>query len=251
VRLDCDAIMNLADPIFRHIISKPFLGDWLVISCSRLISEMSRQENQSTRNAIISGVFLIVAACITGVFVILNTAFEKGFIISGPTVQGGNPIAPPTNQSESIPTATPQSGPTYKPELCGDAAYEVVFYDDNGIKKTNMTFTFPKGYPEGFVTSDPGLVEFSDGQVKVLDTQFTLITSGFSSIKINGVDARQEPPNSGNWGPNSYGCVFFPQDAHKVESSARADYQIYVDANIKAVLYRVTPNGFELLASNK
>jgi hypothetical protein len=157
----------------------------------------------------------------------------------------------PPSQTDNISPAATQPENAYSPELCGDAAYEVVFYDDNGIKKTNMTFIFPEGYTEGFITSDPGVVEFSDGQVKVFDTQFTLITSGFSSIKVNGVNARQEPAESGNWVPNSYGCIFFPQDAHRAESSARADYKIYVDANIKAVLYRVTLNEYELLASNE
>jgi hypothetical protein len=164
---------------------------------------------------------------------------------------GNNSSEQPTSQTDNISPAATQPGNAYRPELCGDSAYEVVFYDDNGIKKTNMTFLFPEGYTESFLTSDPGIVEFSDGQVRTFDTQFTLITSGFSSIKVNGVNAREGPAESGNWVPNSYGCIYIPQDAHRAESLARADYQIYVDANINAVLYRVTPNGFELLASNK
>lgn len=188
-----------------------------------------------------------IISALTGI-----TLISIAIFLSRPELLPPNsPAASFTATPEIASTNTPQPVISYSAELCGEDAYEVVFFDDGELKRTNMTFAFPNGYTEGFITSDPGTVEFSDGQAKVFTTQFILITSGFSLIKVNGVVARQEPANSGNWVPNSYGCVFFPQDAHRAESYARKDYQMYVDANIKAALYRVTLNGFELLASNE
>jgi len=58
--------------------------------------------------AVISGIFVVIAACITGVFLLGDTLLEKGVIVVGPEVQIGNPqpestISLPTSTSVNVP----------------------------------------------------------------------------------------------------------------------------------------------------
>jgi hypothetical protein len=112
---------------------------------------MSPQETQSTRNVIISGIFVLAAACITGIFVIVNTAFERGFIISGPTVQGGNPDTHPANNvttTISQPTVTSQL-PAPSTTTCSSASE----YLGSG---NNFSVTLQKGCHYHFNIACPG-----------------------------------------------------------------------------------------------
>jgi hypothetical protein len=143
--------------------------------------------------------------------------------------------------SQPIPIPTPANAVVPR---CGDPAYEEIFHD-NGTGE--LRFTMPDGYVHAFITSDPALVEFSDGTSRRFDTQFVLAISNFTSFAIKDVGMRNE---NGTTIINAFGCIYGNENPLEAERQARNDYNRKINNGHTAEFYRVSPSsGFELVDS--
>lgn len=149
---------------------------------------------------------------------------------------------------EATQTALAKAPPSYTESIavpiCGEQVFRTEFLTDG---RANVEINLPAGYVYAFVSSDPALVEFSNGTHRLFNTQFVLVAKDFSRITIKSVGTRIE---NGNKIVNSWACAYGSDGAQAAEQSARQDYNLKIIHNNIVELYRVDTKGFTLLASN-
>lgn len=108
----------------------------------------------TVKAAILSGIFIVLAAYVTGSFLLLNTLLEQGVVVVGPGVQIGNPQS---ITATSSPTPIVVTYPT--PRLANSISREAIRQlnlGEVGIDEVKNCLDQAHAGPRSFVSFDTG-----------------------------------------------------------------------------------------------
>lgn len=148
---------------------------------------------------------------------------------------------PQPPRTTPAPTPTPPGGylVSDKPRVCGlEGAFE-----GTSLYTTNPIFKRPVGYSRGWITTDPAIVRLPDGREWRLPERSVIIVEDVPEVQIRGV------PIGDRAHANSWGCHYRSDLTGRVNPDAEEELKrMRTDApNVPAGLYRLSPNGLELV----
>jgi hypothetical protein len=177
------------------------------------------RESQGVRQGIGFLLLLVtIAFLILGAFPFVGGRTVRVF----PVDQSGMPSAAGASDSDA--------------PVCGEAAF------GGNLQTSEPVFLRPSGCLSGWVSSDASTVVLPDGTTRVFETQYVLIVEDLSTVQIRGVQCQAGKANV-------WGCWYSADLSTAIAEEARKDFCTKKAGGNVAVMYRVSPSGFEELAN--